>query len=143
MESNPIRSFRDLDAWNIAMSLALACYGVAKRLPADERFELSAQIRRAPVSVPSNVAEGHSSGRDGVFGRHVSISLGSVGELETHMELVVRTGLLPRTDVQTVLEQLTRTGQVLQGLARSIRARRLKRAGGVSAALLVALLVGS
>ena len=76
VQKNPIRSFRDLDAWNVAMALAVNCYRVAKRLPAEERFELSAQIRRAAVSVPSNVAEGHASGSDGLFSRHVRISLG-------------------------------------------------------------------
>ena len=142
MNSNPIKSFRDLDAWNVAMALAVACYGMAKRLPAEERFELSSQIRSAAVSVPSNVAEGHSSGSDGIFARHVQISLGSVGELETQMELAILTGLAPAVEVKPILEQLARTGQVLQGLARSIRARRLKKAGVVSVALLVWFFVG-
>jgi four helix bundle protein len=62
-----IRSFRDLDAWNEAMKLAVACYRTAKRLPQEERFELSAQIRSAAVSVPSNIAEGFSTGSDGLF----------------------------------------------------------------------------
>jgi four helix bundle protein len=53
-----IRSFRDLDAWKVGMELALLSYSFAKRLPSTERFELAAQIRRAAVSVPSNVAEG-------------------------------------------------------------------------------------
>ena len=56
---NPvIRSFRDLDTWHVAMDLAVACYKVAKLLPASERFEMSSQIRKAATSVPSNVAEG-------------------------------------------------------------------------------------
>lgn len=87
MNQSPIRSFRDLDAWNVAMELAVACYRLARQLPVEERFALSAQIRRAAVSVPSNIAEGHSTGSDGVFGRQVRTSLGSVGELETQLEL--------------------------------------------------------
>jgi len=70
------------------MKLALDAYSVAKQLPPSERFELSSQIRRAAVSVPSNVAEGQASG----FGRrcryHVRIALGSWAELATHLELV-------------------------------------------------------
>jgi four helix bundle protein len=139
----PIRSFRDLDAWNVAMELAVACYRLAKRLPSDERFELSAQVRSAAVSVPANVAEGHSTGSDGLFLRHVRIALGSVGELETCFELTTRTGLCHASDVGPVQKQLARTGQVLQGLARSIRARQLKKAAAVSAAFLVWLAVGS
>jgi len=127
MGMGPIQSFRDLDAWNVATELAAACYRLARLLPADERFELSAQIRRAAVSVPSNVAEGHATGSEGLFGRHVRTSLGSVGELETHMELAIRLGLLPKEEVDRVTEQLKRTGRVLQGLARSIRARRLRK----------------
>jgi four helix bundle protein len=53
-----IVSFRDLDAWKVAMDLVVAIYSLAAKLPATERFELSAQIRRAAVSIPSNIAEG-------------------------------------------------------------------------------------
>jgi len=137
--NKPIRCFRDLDAWNEAMKLAEACYRIAQTLPREERFELSAQIRSAAVSVPSNVAEGFSTGSDGLFARHVRISLGSVGELETQMELAARVGLLSRTDVDQLQLQLNRTNQLLHGLARSIRARRLKKLGMVSLTLMAAV----
>ena len=100
--NSPIRSFRDLDAWDAAMALAVNCYRLAKSLPLEERFELSAQMRRAAVSVPSNIAEGHAAGTDGLFARHVRISLGSLGELGTQLEVAVRAGLLRRADVADV-----------------------------------------
>ena len=79
--NSPIRSFRDLDAWDAAMALAVSCYRLVKSLPLEKRFELSAQMRRAAVAVPSNIAEGHAAGTDGLFARHVRISLGSLGSL--------------------------------------------------------------
>jgi four helix bundle protein len=63
------------------MSLAVVVYGVAKQLPATERFELAAQMRRAAVSVPSNVAEGQATGPGGRYRHHVRIALGSWAEL--------------------------------------------------------------
>lgn len=137
----PVRCFRDLDAWNEAMKLAVDCYRLAKKLPHEERFELSAQLRSAAVSVPSNVAEGFSTGSDGLFARHVRISLGSAGELETQMELAARVGLLSRRDVDEFQRQLNRTNQLLHGLARSIRSRRLKKLGRISVVLMAILLV--
>jgi four helix bundle protein len=131
----PIRSFRDLDAWDAGMTLAVECYRISKRLPSEERFELSAQIRRAAASVPSNIAEGHATGSDGVFGRHVRISLGSLAELSTHFELAVRVGLLARHDVAEVSKQIVRTTQIVHGLARSIRSRRLKKLSKLGAVL--------
>ena len=83
-----IQSFRDLDAWKASMKLALEAYEVAKLLPATERFELSAQIRRAAISVPSNVAEGQANGPGRRYRYHVRIALGSWAELVTHLELV-------------------------------------------------------
>ena len=71
-----IRSFRDLHAWQAAMELTLFSYSLAKRLPLTERFELSAQVRRSAVSVPSNIAEGQSYGADGRYLHHIRIAQG-------------------------------------------------------------------
>jgi four helix bundle protein len=133
----PIRSFKDLDAWDAAITLAVQCYRVSKRLPVDERFELSSQIRRAAVSVPSNIAEGHAAGSDGLFARHVRVALGSLAELSTQLELAVRVGLTAGVDVAEVSKQLVRTTQIVHGLARSIRVRRLKRMSTVGVVLAV------
>ena len=105
------------------------CYSIASRLPTEERYGLASQIRRAAVSVPSNIAEGHSSGSDGILKRHLQISLGSVGELRTHLELIPRLGLLQDTELRPTLDQLARTTQVLHGFLRSVRAKQVKKAG--------------
>ena len=72
------------------MEAALACYELTRRLPSEERFELAAQMRRAAVSIPSNVAEGHSYGTDPMLCKHWRNALGSLGELETQIELAQR-----------------------------------------------------
>jgi four helix bundle protein len=94
MSREDIQTFRDLHAWQAAMDLSLFAYELAKRLPPSERFELSAQMRRSAVSVPANVAEGQSSGRDGRYLNHLRIALGSLGELETEIEIARRLGFI-------------------------------------------------
>ena len=138
--TEPIRSFKDLDAWDAAMTLAVQCYRIAKRLPPEERFEMSAQIRRAAVSVPANIAEGHASGFDGIFARHVRIALGSLGELDTLLELTIRAGLLLRVDTSEASKQLVPTTQIAHGLARSIRKKRLKKVQVISLFVAVAVI---
>ena len=123
-----IKSFRDLDAWNVAMELADACYSVAKRLPTEERFGIGAQLRRSCVSVPSNIAEGFSSGRD---------------ETDTLLELIHRNRLAGEEHILAAQERLTRTRQVLFGLRRSVMARLLKKAAKASASCLALALLAS
>jgi four helix bundle protein len=82
-----IRSFRDLDAWKAAMELSCSAYDIAGQLPATERFELASQIRRAAVSIPSNIAEGHACGLRNRYRNHVRIAAGSLAELATQMEI--------------------------------------------------------
>ena len=134
MQMAAIRSFRDLDAWRASMSLAIVAYKVAKQLPATERFELAAQMRRAAVSVPSNVAEGQATGPGGRYRHHVSIALGSWAELVTHVELVKALRLLAPELLSEFETQLDRTGQLLHPLKRSLQYRAVAK--GASALLL-------
>jgi four helix bundle protein len=116
-----VRYFRDLDAWQAAMDLAVAAHQLAARLPPVHRFELGAQMRKAAISIPSNIAEGHAYGSDRVLLRHIGIALGSLAELDTQVELAVRQGLF-RSEVAGALQKhLARTGQLLNGLRRSPR----------------------
>jgi four helix bundle protein len=117
-----IQSYKDLVAWSRAMDLAEACYRISDRFPLAERFGLTAQVRRAAVSIPSNIAEGHRQSNP-IFLRHLLIALGSHAELETQMQLAVRLKYLTESDWQCAQEQLTRVGELLHGLARSVRSR--------------------
>ena len=136
-----IRSFRQLDAWNAAVEMACRAYDVAGVLPAIERFELASQIRRAAVSVPSNVAEGHASGLRNRYRHHVRIALGSLAEIETQTEIARRRGYIDHAGTRQLEEQIAKTGQLLHGVLRSLRRQALAAitAGAVSALVIVAL----
>jgi four helix bundle protein len=110
--------FRDLDAWKAAMDLVVAAYDIAALLPLNERFELSAQIRRAAVSVPSNIAEGQASGPGARYRHHVRIAIGSLAELETQLDIARRLNLISVDAHRAIGEQVARTGKLLHGLAR-------------------------
>jgi four helix bundle protein len=118
-----IVSYRDLEAWKAAMNLLLAAYAVARQLPQAERFELSAQMRRAAVSVPSNIAEGQATGPGGRYRHHVRIALGSLAELDTQLEAVRRLEYSSEEALRVVAEHLAQTGRLLHGLDRSLRLR--------------------
>ena len=133
MKEQSVRTYRELEAWNVAMDLVVASYELAADLPSLERYELSSQIRRAATSVPSNVAEGQASGRDGVFLRHIGIALGSLGELDTQFEIGRRLRFLKEAKVDAIHQHIARTRQLLYGLRRSIRVKLLKSTAPVLA----------
>jgi four helix bundle protein len=116
-----IRSFRDLEAWKTAMDLVLTTYTLAKKLPAAERFELGAQLRRAAVSIPSNIAEGNACGPRRRYLNHLRIAIGSLAELDTQLEIAGRLELLPASDTVVAKQQLATTARLLHGLVRSLR----------------------
>jgi four helix bundle protein len=113
MSSTKIVSFRDLDAWQAAMDLAVVAHEVAAQLPTEQRFELGSQVRRAATSVPSNVAEGYAHRSDRSYLRHVRIALGSLWELDTQLELARRLGLIGAPDLESPRAAIARTGQLL------------------------------
>ena len=82
-------NYRDLIAWREAMPLVEVVYRETQNLPRDETFGLRAQIRRAAVSVPSNLAEGSGRNSSGELRQFVGIASGSLAELETQLELAV------------------------------------------------------
>jgi len=74
-----IKSYRDLIVWQKSMTLAVEIYQLTRRLPTREQFGIASQLRRASVSIPANLAEGHARGSRGDFRRHVSVARGSLG----------------------------------------------------------------
>ena len=85
-----IRNYADLIAWQKAMTLAESVYKVTTELPREERYGLCAQMRRAAVSIPSNIAEGEGRGEDGNMLHSLRVSYGSLRELETQTLLAQR-----------------------------------------------------
>jgi four helix bundle protein len=116
-----ITSFKDLEAWQAAMDVAESCYRLTRQFPASEQYGLTVQMRRAAVSIASNVAEGHRRTRPG-FVHHLQIGLGSLAELETQLELAIRLGFVPGDDATAYRRMLARAGQLLHALLRSLRA---------------------
>jgi four helix bundle protein len=116
-----ITSFKDLEAWQASMDVAESCYRLTKRFPSSEQYGLTVQMRRAAVSVASNVAEGHRRTRPG-FVHHLQISLGSLAELETQLELTVRLGFVAGEELTSFQTSLVRAGQLLHALLRSLKA---------------------
>ena len=126
-----VRYFRDLDAWQSAMDPAVAAHGFAGQLPPTHRFELGSQIRRSATSIPSNIAEGHSQRGDRVFLRHVRIALGSLAELDTQVEIAIRSKLVDESAARSLRIDLARTGKLLHGLRRTLRVSTALATGGV------------
>ena len=115
-----ITSYRDLDAWQLAISIVIETYRVTAALPAEERFGLTAQLRRAAVSIPSNIAEGHSRLGATEFRRFVSIARGSVAEVETQIAVSVALGFVGAEDVAPLSSDLDRLSKMLFGLYRGL-----------------------
>lgn len=109
--------YYDLEAWKISITLAEEIYMQTRRFPKEELFGLISQMRRAVVSIPSNIAEGSArqSSRENI--RFLQIARGSLAELETQVELASRIGFLPEENFQKIRSLLTRTGKLLNGLA--------------------------
>jgi len=118
-----VQSYRDLVAWQKAMELAAAIYKLTSHLPEAERFGLIGQMRRAAVSVPSALAEGHSRISTKEFMRYISIAMGSLAEIETQLILCLKLNLLDEMRVQPLLESCDEQNRILRGLRKSLAAR--------------------
>ena len=113
-------NYEKYEVWQKAMDLAENVYGLIRRLPLEERYALSDQMRRAAVSIPSNIAEGYSRGSDKEFIRFLYIARGSTGELETQLKLCVRFNYFSLEDIFDSMHFCTKVQMMLNALIRSI-----------------------
>ena len=120
-QKSVIQTYRDLKVWQKAMDLMVESYRLASRLPPNELYVLSAQIRRAALSVPANIAEGHGRHHTGDFVHHLSMANGSLRELETLFEASVRLGFLEDKDIRAAMEIASQVGRMLTTLIRKLR----------------------
>lgn len=102
--------------WQKAMLLVEEVYRLTQVLPADERYGLASQLRRAAVSVPSNIAEGHARSSTKEYLHHVSFAFGSLAEMETQVELCKRLGYLVSEDSMRFDGLSDEVGKMLRGL---------------------------
>lgn len=116
-----IESYRDLEAWRIAMDLATAVYQLTRSFPREEMFGLTAQSRRAAASVAANIAEGWGRDNTGDYVRFLRIAQGSLKELDTHLLIAERVLEVPEGHAREALELADRAGRILRGLIRSLQ----------------------
>ena len=116
------RSHRDLVVWQTSMRLMATTYRLCDRLPHHETFGLAAQIRRAAVSIPANIAEGNGRLHRGDYMHHLSIARGSLMELQTLLEAAQCLSYLGEDDLQPALEAVDHVGRMLTKLIRSLKA---------------------
>ena len=135
-----IKTFRDLHAWQVGMDTIVLTYEVTADFPSDERFGLTSQMRRASVSIPSNVAEGQGVRAPRWSLRHLVIAIGSATELETQLEAAIRLQFVSRDRARALASSIDRLQKLLYGMRRE-KERRLGMsvAGVVTIALLVFL----
>jgi four helix bundle protein len=105
------------------MALAATCYRVTANFPRDEIYGMTAQIRRAAVSIPANIAEGHGRENTGSFVQSLRIAQGSLKELETHILLVERVGIASNSAIEPVLADCDEIGRMLRALIRSLQGK--------------------
>ena len=120
---NRIMTFRDLDAWETGMETVLAVYGITELLPPTERYVLSAQMRRAALSIPANIAEGHCRRSPRAYINHLKIALGSQAELETAIEVARRLGFVDAAAFARMTRLGNRLRPLLHGLRRAVARR--------------------
>lgn len=109
-------SHEQLDAWKLSMLLAKRIYEVTRGFPADERFGLVSQMRRAAISVPSNIAEGAARASAKEYAQFLSIARGSLAELDTQVKLAVMLGFAP--DDRGLDQDIQHVARLLTGLYR-------------------------
>jgi four helix bundle protein len=128
MPSGPkIESYRDLRIWQDAMALAELCYRLTRTFPREETFGFSAQIRRSAASIPANVAEGHGRENTQSFIQYLRIAQGSLKELETHLLLAERVGLIGKDAIEAPIRRCEALGKMIRLLICSLQENVRKR----------------
>lgn len=115
-----IKSFRDLEVWQLSMKLAEDIYPLVRQFPPEERFGLSLQLRKASISIPSNIAEGSGFGTNRRYVHHLRITNGSDSELQTQLELTERLNLASPAQVRPLIDRASQVGRMLNGLIHSL-----------------------
>ncbi|MFH1746583.1 MAG: four helix bundle protein [Planctomycetota bacterium] len=125
-----LRSYKELKVWQRSFDLCKRVYGLSRSFPADERFGLVVQVRRAAVSIPSNIAEGHSRDTTRDYVRFLWMAKGSLAEVETQLMLARELGFGNTDETEAGLEELDEIGRMLKGLIRSLGGEAARRADG-------------
>ena len=123
MNSNNTRSYKDVVVWQKSIDLAKLTYELTRNFPAVEKFGLIAQMRRAAVSIPSNIAEGQARHTTGEFIQSISHAEGSVAELDTQLVLSVELKFCAKPAADPVFVLILEVRRMLNALRRRLSAR--------------------
>jgi four helix bundle protein len=114
------KHYKELLVWQKGMALAKIVYQLTARFPPEERYGLTSQMRRAAVSVPSNIAEGQARKSTNEFLQFLSLAKGSLAELDTQLILSVELSLLRQTEAEPALKEIDELQKMLVGLKRKL-----------------------
>jgi four helix bundle protein len=114
------QSYRDLLVWQKSISLAKTIYELTAEFPSEEKFGLISQMRRAAVSVPSNIAEGQARNTTGEFVQFISHAEGSLAELDTQLTLATEFNYLMADKVKSCADSIAELRRMLNGLRRAV-----------------------
>lgn len=116
-----VQHYRQLIVWQKAMELVKVVYDVTDNFPREELFGLSSQMRRAAVSIPSNIAEGQGRDSTKEFIHHLSMAYGSLMEVETQAMIAEMRRYISSAKLGEVLERSAEVGRLINGLSNSLR----------------------
>jgi four helix bundle protein len=119
-----MKDFRQLKVWGKAHELALAIYGATKEFPKEELYGLTSQIRRASMSIPTNIAEGCGRNTDADFARFLQMAMGSASETEYQLILAHDLGFLPKESYKKLHIDVEEVKRMLASLLKTLRADR-------------------
>ena len=117
-----MENYRELIVWQKAMDLAEEVYRIVKAFPKEEQFALSDQLRRAAISVPSNIAEGYGRKAAKEYSRFLNIARGSKNEVETQLILCVRLGYATKQNIELAMSLCDEIGKMLNSLSKKLTA---------------------
>lgn len=117
------RGYINLDVWQKSMTLVTNVYQLTQQFPKEELYSLTSQIRRAAVSIPSNIAEGRSRHSTKDYMRFVMIARGSVAELETQLRISHNLAYVTQERLQPILNDANEIGRMLNGLFAKLEAK--------------------
>ena len=119
-----VRCYQDLIAWQKAISLVTEVYAVTAQFPRRETYGLTSQLRRASISIPSNIAEGHGRATKGEFLQFLGHARGSLCEVQTQIFIGRKLGYLTQEQQEVVIAQTDEVGRILNGLIASIERKK-------------------
>ena len=116
-----VHSYKDLVAWQKAMDLVQDVYAITARFPSEEKFGLVSQLRRAAVSIPSNIAEGYSRRTRSDYIHFLDIARGSANEVETQLLIAIRLSFVANREVNPTVDLTNEVQRILKGLVKSLK----------------------